>query len=207
MDLVTEIAENIYARAGKSPARPPKQGAFTLLTRLHGHGVVWNVANAMSEGELALLRGRRHFMVRDGMSDERRNFVLARLLVRDELLTDSGYQSMSVVDRERLENEAAGWICAPPAAFVAAMKATSKNLRQLSFAFMMTETACALRIGEVEPEAGVAVTTPVLVHRKGRRFSWESDEVLRELAAKSTPKSVRKVKILDEPGRVALLAL
>lgn len=206
MDIITDIAEAIYARAGKSPSKPPKRGAYTLMTKIHGHGVLWDVANAIEEGGLGKLAGRRHFMVRDGISDERRNFVIARLLARHELLDDSGYHAMSVVDRERLENEIAGWICAPPAAFVPAMKATGRNLRQLSFAFMLTETACALRIGEIEPDQGVAVTTPAIVHRKGRRFAWESDEVLRELANKLNPKSVRKVKIFDEPGRTALLS-
>lgn len=207
MDIVTEIAKTIYARAGESPEAPPKRGTETLVKKLLGPRSIKIVPHSQPEGEIAKVDHARAIMIRDGMSAARRNFVLARMLARSELQFDSGYFAMSVPDRLRLENEIAGWLCAPPVSFSAARARTRDNLRQLSFAFNMTETACALRIGELEPASGVAVTTPVLVHRKGPRFAWESDDTIRELATKKHPKSVRKAKIADEPGRVALLPL
>lgn len=208
MDIVTDIAKDIYRRAALSHDKPPKR-FDTMAKRLLGPRPIFYVPQSSVEAALALHRDERIIQIRESLSQPRRNFSIAKMLVRATLEDDTGYQAMSVVDRERLENEVAGWIVAPTSVFAPAMRATRENIRQLSFAFNITETACALRIGELRAE-GSAVVTPVVVHRKGPLVAaLRNDDDVRALASAAKPraKRIRRVPCSDENGRTALLPL
>ncbi|MEJ7728184.1 MAG: hypothetical protein WKG00_03130, partial [Polyangiaceae bacterium] len=102
------------------------------------------------------------------------------------------------------EAAVAAWLVAPPEAFAERYRQVGLNLTALSDAFSVTETCAAIRI----PEAGgpgASIITPTRVYCRGS-MAWLGEEDARRIARHSHPRSVRKVAVRDEPGRVALVS-
>lgn len=174
--------------------------------RLYGHDCIILQPRAVALATLARVNGRPRFVIRKGTAPARANWECARLLARLELAA-RGLAS------EEEERAAAAWLVAPPETFRARVSRAGEHVEttmveDLSAAFAVTQTCTLLRIHEVceSIAPSLAVVTPERVYKKGQQLSWLDDDATRSLARKSNPRSVRKVAIRDEPGRVALLA-
>jgi hypothetical protein len=199
-----EVGAAMYTEAGLDAAQPAR--ASLLAKRLHGRDVLYLQPKAALEGALATVSGRRRIVIRQGTSPARANYLIASLAARLRLEPMTWYQRLPAETQAALVRDAGAWVVAPDAAFRRRMWQTELDIHQLGAEFAITETCATMRIQEVGGPDTV-VTTPERVWRRGRLLGGFADEHVRELAARRSPKSVRKVAIQDEPGRVALVAL
>lgn len=195
----TELGELLYRLGGFDVSEVPDGGAVDLAIALHGADVIVRPRHAVVEAALGRLNGRRQIMIPRFVSPARAHFLVAQMLVRaylaDELATADA----------ALERATAAWIVAPTGPFRARLHAVGVDLRDLAETFAITQTCAGIRVAEVGgPDA--VVVTPAKVYRPGRLLSWVGDEEVRAIASRPKPRSVRKVPVRDEPGRVALVA-
>jgi hypothetical protein len=201
---VIEIGERLYEEAGVVGV--PEGGAAELAVQLHGPRALYRQPRAMAEACDAVIGGKRRIVVREGLPAERANFAIARVLAKLAVETAAWFRGLGDVERDSFLRELAAYLVAPPAAVRAQLAEVGVQLRALAHAFTLTETAVAMRVAEVGAVTGVVVTTPATVYRRGPALAWVRDDDVRKLAAGRAPKSVRRVVLRDEPGRVALLA-
>lgn len=194
---IENIGRQIFREACLDPFSAPVAGAaLEVARRLYGRDSVLQ-ARIVDEGQIARHGDRIIIAHRAGISRPRANFVIAQMLARLFL----GRDGISDVERERL---IAAWICAPTETYRSVIQQVGIDLRALASTFVITETSAALRALEVERIDG-AVTTPERVYKRGPGLAWVRDDDVRELARRAT-KRLRKTRITDEPGRVALFA-
>lgn len=196
MDEVQELGWEIFLAAGFRPTDPPKHGALRLAVELYGDDCIRLSERAQTEAEPVRWGDRTMISVKARLSANRTHFAVARVIARLETAKRS-----SSVSVEKL----AAFLVAPSEAFKSRFVAAGIDLPRLAESFVVTQTCAALRIVEVGEGDGVVVT-PERVYRPGSLLSWADDEAARALA-RGTPRSLRKVPIRDEPGRVALYRL
>lgn len=198
-ELASRVGADIYRAVGLTGERPPVGGSAAIAVRLLGKGAIYVQPRAMTEATCATIGGALRVVLRGGFSPRKANFLVARMIARVWLFEGSVGPDPTM----RLEHGVAAWLVAPTPCFRVCLAQVGINVPRLADTFSITQTCATIRIPEVGgPDA--AVTTPDRVYRRGRLFSWADDEDLRSLTRKET-RSVRKIILRDEPGRIALL--
>ena len=202
-EFASEVGAALYARAGVDPERLPRRRTIEIALRLHGGDCIVLQPRACAEATVAAVAGRQKIVIRRGTPGPRANWLVARMLVRLELAR-RGIRS------ERIECAGAAWLVAPTETFLSHVDSHTWNLdsgdiERVAEMFAVPCTCAMMRIPEVGGPA-VAVLTPQRVYKRGQQLSWLDDDYLRTLAARRQLRSVRRLEIPDEPGRVALLA-
>lgn len=117
------------------------------------------------------------------------------------LLRQHGYDGD---DEERAADFLGAALIAPRRAFLAARRAVGEDLPDLARAFGMTETAVALRLGEV-CHVPLAVVAPQTVRVRGpEEWVWPDESTLRRWARGRVQPGIRKVRLTDDPRRIVL---
>jgi hypothetical protein len=198
------VGAAIYDLSHLSPDSPPSGGAVVPLGRLYGDSAILWLPRAVSISAVAQISGRRRVVLRHGISLPEANFQVGVQLAR-LFLSDLGEEIESEA-AWKLAYAVAAWIVAPTPSFREMLRRLDgMDLAALSRRYVITWTSAAMRVAESGgPDA--IVTTPTRVYRRGRLLCWVNDGDVRTMAAKPELKSVRKVPIFDEPGRVALFA-
>jgi hypothetical protein len=107
-------------------------------------------------------------------------------------------------DEERAADYLGAALIAPRRAFLAARRAMGDDLPNLARTFGMTETAAALRLGEV-CHVPLAVVAPQTVRVRGpEEWVWPDESTLRRWARGLAQPGIRKVRLTDDPRRVVL---
>ncbi len=194
----------MYRLAGLDPRERPDGGSAALAERIYGNGVVRLQPRAVAEATLATIGGRRRIVLRAEASTRRLNFRLGEMLAR--LYLEEDQHGLDAHELDETCREIGAWLAAPRPAFERRVHDVGENVGALADTFALTWTATTLHISEMGGSDSV-VTTPDRVYRKGRLLRGFTDDSVRELAARRSPRSVRRVVMNDERGRVALLAL
>ncbi len=79
------------------------------------------------------------------------------------------------------------------------------SYEQLAFDFGVTQTAAALRVGEVI-DTPIAVVTPGRVRVRGAEWGWPHEPMLRQIAQRPSIPGLRKTQFTDDRRRLALSA-
>lgn len=188
-----EFGVEILRRAGYGPAGPEVGGAIRIAVELYGGDCIVESARAQTEAEISRWGGKTYIVVHPRLSPQRGHFAVARMVAREEM------RRAGVVGDE---NALAAFLVAPTQAVRRRFYRAGLALPELADSFCVTQTCLAMRVVEVGEAEGVVVT-PERVYRPKRCLSWVSDESARKLA-RTNPRSLRKVPIVDEPGRTAL---
>lgn len=195
---VESIGRDIYREACLDPFTDALAGAgFELVRRIFGPRSLAE-GRLMTEGAIATLGERTIIAYRTGLSRPKANFVVAKMLGR------IFRERRGLAQSSGAETELAAWLTAPSATFHEAVRELGLNIRALADEFAITQTSAALRAIEVEDLIGGAVAADDHVHKRGSMI-WLHDDMVRRLA-KGSPRHVRKVRVTDEPGRVALFS-
>lgn len=193
-----EIGAAVYEAAGLSPHDPVPGGA-PAIAELFRLGI-FERARAKDEASLARWGGRTRIVLREGLQPQRANFLVARELVRHFVRLEEIEADAARISR------AAAWVVAPQEIFEARYHQVGFNIAALAQPFAITLTAAALRLNEV---VGIelAVVGRAAIHRRSSRLLGHlSDADLRCLAAKRSPRSVRRVPLRDDGAAIALIA-
>lgn len=194
---IQELGRELYERAGMRPSAPPRGGAAKIAKALYGNDCVVRGASVREEASMGVLYGERRIYVRAGLPVRRMNYAIARVIAKHELAKLMTFDSA-------MADELAGYIVAPDEDFGPLFDRVKYDLSALSEECVITQTCAALRVHEYTQKA-TAIVTPRTIYRRGT-IAWANDDALRELAAKRAPRSVRKVRITDEPARSAVFA-
>ncbi len=206
MRIAEAIGEDIYRFAKCNPLEPPRGGAVEVAIGVLGGGAILFQPRAMAEADIAIVNGQRTIAIRRGIPASRMNFLVGQQLARTWLTGEHWYMAMGAEGRAEITTAVAAWLVAPSPAFSARAKYMDGDIARLAGSFGITETCAAMRW----PESGgpdAAVITASSIYRRGRLFSGFGDKEIRTIAAMRSPRSVRRVPLLDEPGRVALFSL
>lgn len=191
------IAEAAYVEARMDPERPH----ITRLARaLLGTDAVLRGPRPVA-GPAALFRygSQWRIAVASSLPVEKALFAIGHELGH-YLLARAGYREP---DEEASADYLGGALLAPRPAFYAATRALGTNLCALAETFTMTETAVALRVGEVCRKP-LAVVAPARVRVRGPvEWVWPDDMTIRRWAHRPRP-GLRKVRLRDDPRRVVL---
>lgn len=199
MDLwdVDAVQQELFARAGLDPDEGVSPVAIA-----RGLGIeVRVVSHPKFPGDGALVRLHDQWIafVRGGISRERKRFALAHEIAEWAL--------RGVVD-ERIEdacNAIAAALLAPRRAFVRrAREVGDVAFEQLALPFEISQTAAALRTGELQ-RVDLAVIRPGLVRTRGERLREVPQADLIRWSRGNVPNGVAKVKLTDDPRRTVLL--
>jgi hypothetical protein len=194
-----EIGRSIYHDAGLRSLEPPRGGAFELAALLYDGDVIHEAPLVHAASDTARIAGRTRIVLRPALTIERANFETARMIARLKLREGGRWSAP-------LESLVAGYLVAPRDMFCDALLTVGFDTEALARPFAISHTCAALRVVECGEAEGVVVT-PTQIHRPcGGLGGWMDDLTMRKLA-RSNPRSLRKVRIDDEPGRVALFRL
>lgn len=194
--MVEDVGAEIFREAGCDPRNPPEGGAVRLAIELYGGDCIRESDRAQTEAEPGRIGSARKIFVAARLTPRRMHFAIAHAVARIEIA-----KRCIDLDADKL----AAFLVAPPVAFAERVDRVGLDLPTLAQTFAVTETCAALRVVEVGVGDGLVVT-PAKVYRPGSLLSWADDGAARALA-RGAPRSVRKVRISDEPGRVALYRL
>jgi hypothetical protein len=195
----------IYAKAGLDPRELRECVAVDLAVRLHGGDCIRLQPHAFQEATHAVVDGCAQIVLRDGLTAQRTNFALARITARLAVRESTWWLAMSGVERLNIENSVAAWLLAPSPVFRSEVARVGADIQELANIFVITETATSLRLAETGgPDT--AVTTPITIHMRGPSFRNFAAEHIRALATARSLRHVRRVVLIDEPGRVALFS-
>jgi hypothetical protein len=140
--------------------------------------------------------------LRHGLSPLRSAWCIAHEVAEIDLVT-VGYRGEDV---EAVAEALAAALLMPQRLFRLAVAELGADVQELAQAFAVPETAAALRLAEVGAVDAAAVVTPRRVHvRSSDSFVLPAELELRAIARGGHP-GLRKVRLLDDPRRVALLA-
>lgn len=184
--------------------RPPS--ARQLIERHLGPGSIVRLQGSAvgPDGDRGWSRGRPVIVVRRRLSPAGERWVLLHELAEHHLST-IGYRED---DSEDTAEAITAALVLPSEAFRVATRDHGHRIPSLARQFIATQTAAALRIGEVEHRP-VAVVAPSHIRVRGpnsEEFAWPAESKLRELArARRLPPEVRRVALTDDRRRRALL--
>lgn len=194
---VDAVQREIYQRAALDPDEPANMIALAM-----GLGLTVEVlrpAPFAGDGALARVYEQWRIYIRGGISRQRKRFACAHEIAEWAL--------REVID-EQIEdacNAVAAALIAPRRAFTrTANDVGATCFEQLALPFDLSQTAAALRAGEV---LGVelALTRPGLVRTRGERVQWPAAEIIARWARGTPPAGIRKVLLTDDARRTVLL--
>lgn len=147
-----------------------------------------------ADGVIARVHGRWFIYVREGLRD-------ARFVALHELAHWALGAGATETECDRL----AAALLAPRPAFDRAIRELGPRRSYTGLArwFGSTETAAALRYGEVTGEP-LVVVAPASVRVRGAAYSWPSEPELRGLVKERRLPGLSKATLRDDPLRVAL---
>lgn len=176
-----------------------QQGALELADALGLEVYAFPPDRVFGDAEL-LQRGRKHVIhVRNDLSPERLAFSLFHEISHRWM---GDYCIKAHLEEERKASAVAAALQMPVGSFLDDLLLASEDLAWLARKYGATQTAAALRFGEVTGRS-VAVITPARVRFAGQPRLWPDAEGLRQLAARGV---VRAVPLTDEPNRLAIVA-
>lgn len=199
------IGTAIYDAANLNPAAPPQGVTATLAELIYGDDIYYEQAGARRWADVVTLGGRRRMLIRKGLNDEALNWAIGWSLTYLFVESEPWFTALDRYAQRRVCGEVAAWLTAPDAAFDAAYERHGLDLRAIANRFVIQETAVALRIAESGAGPRCAVVTQRRVYRRGLLEGFD-DATARELARVRRPRSVIRVAVRDEPGRVALFS-
>jgi len=181
----------LYERAGADPAEPPGPHALAAALGLRiehgGRGIV---------GDAMLVDGT--IRVRRRLPPAREGFAVAHELAEWAL---AGHLDE---EAEASANLLAACLLMPRPAVLAAVSAIGRDLAALASAFVVTETAMALRLAEIDGTPTLVVSRSWAWVR-GEPFGWpESVEGARRLAKCTPPEGLTLERLTDDPRRVVI---
>lgn len=179
-----KVVRSIYRLAGFG-SRYAVQLPSTLALEILGPDSIVSMPTLVPCGQLCQVGAQFVIGVRADLSPERAEFTIAHELAH-------WYIRKFGLKVKRLEATcdyiAAGLQC-PLSPFLRLATEKCASIAQLAFEFSVTQTQAALRIGEVA-NTPVVVIAPGRVHFRGPKFERQP---------------VKKVRLTDEPGRLALV--
>lgn len=171
---------------------PEEGGAYRIAVELYGGDCIIESARAQTEAELSHWKSRTFIVLRANLPPRRANFAVARMVAREEMRR-AGVRGN--------ESALAAFLVAPTPAVHRCIEQGGIDLPRLANTFALTQTCVAIRIPEVVAGVEGVVVTPERLYRRG--LEWVAEADVRALV-KTRPKALRKLAIVDEPGRVAL---
>lgn len=179
--------------------RPP--GARALVCHHLGRDAVVRLRGLVgADGAFLVVMGEPKIAIRRGLSPERERWVLLHEL-SEWHLSRLGYFEPDIEELAELITAA---LVAPRVAFRESLAMHGRRFRRLAHDFLTTQTAVALRLGEVTG-APVAVIAPSGIRVRGEDWAWPSN--IDWLAkARRLPPQLRRVRLTDDPRRRVLLA-
>lgn len=216
-ELIETVGRRIFQEAAVNPfAEVPRNGAYDLARRvLHREVVCEYDAKGTSRASIQEWGGKMRIAVPRWLPDGKKNWAVAFHLGREVLANEASYRSMGEEDQERAATALAGWLTAPPEPLLAKYQQVGFNVPAIAKAFVLSQTATALRLHEVTGRSLAVVADAANdggveqkrhVYRRGTQLSWLHEDALHELARKSNPKRVKKIVIRDAPRRTLLVA-
>ena len=187
-----------YTETGIDPADPPP--IFDLVraylgVRVERPGHMAGLATSYRMG------GKDRIAVRAGVVVEYAQFYAAHELAH-VVLRRVGHPG---AEDEPHANYLGAAMLLPRAAVAASYRAEGFAPRALAEAIVCTQTAAALRFGEVLG-APLAAVSPAVVRVRGpSAWVWPDEDTIRAWAQRPRP-GLSRVRLTDQPRRVALLA-
>lgn len=204
-DFTERLGELVYREARMSTCWPPRGGAAEVARRMLGPRAVMRVAGMRADVSVCRVYDDTRIAIRSDVPVRQANFLVAVALASICLIGEPAYRAESVEERARIARAAGAWLVAPPGAIRARFDVQRLDVGAVADAFVVSETCAARRIAEVGGPACIVVT-PQHIHRSGSFMSWIPDDEVRRLAEHRRLRSARRVRLYDEPGRVALFA-
>lgn len=196
MTLADEVGLEIYQMARLDVRRSPDGGAVEIARRLFGGGTIEVVRTQRVDACVADAVRRPRIALRAGLDDRRANFLIGQMIGRIFLAR------MGVVSQDD-EHAIGARLVAPTEEFRVRLGSYGIDIGALADAFAITWTCASIRVAEVGGPDSV-IATPKKIYRRGKLLRWVRDEDVRAIAAKPFVRSVHRVVLADEPGRVAL---
>lgn len=193
------IAESAYAEAELDPERPhlPRLAKALLGPRAIERGPRPLHAPAC----LVRVRGEWRIIVGRNLPPRFALFAVGHELAH-WLLGRVGFVGE---DEEAVADALAAALLMPRPAFRRALLSVGDDWSELARVMCATETAVALRLGEVTRRP-LAVVAPARVRVRGdEEWLWPDESTIRQWARKPLP-GLRKTKLKDDPRRVVLAA-
>lgn len=185
------IADDIRGQAGVD-------GAPSKLARALGIDIAY-VTGMVDRGGLAQHNGRWFIGVRRSLPEAYREHTIGHELAHWWARTNG------VVDSEERADYIGAALLLPRIAFFERIHAIGYDLSELAATFAATETAVALRLGELEREP-LAVVAPASVRVRGpEEWVWPEAETVRGWARNGRP-GLSKTRLRDDRRRVVLRA-
>jgi hypothetical protein len=194
----------LLRRAGIAWDRVP--GAVEIAHRLGAAEVLEvDATEVCGLGEIEWLAGGRwRVIIRRGLSRPVRRWVLAHECAELHIARNMRIAPPWRV-KETIADAIASVLVAPPRAFARAVRELGPELPALAAGFIASETAMALRLGEVL-RTPVAVVSPALVRVRGGAWDWPPVEQIRERSELPSCAVYRRERLEDDPRRVVLRA-
>lgn len=193
-----DLAEKAYSDAGLDPQQPH---VSRLARTLLGPKAIQKGPRLVRSPACLVRVGRQvYIFIAKGLKPVDALFAVAHELAHYLIAK----QGLSDENEEEMANALGAALLAPRPAFRAAFKRFGDDLPALASALSATETAAALRLGEVTGQP-LAVVAPERVRVRGRGWRWPDESSLRQLARRPIP-GIRKTRLRDDPRRVVLSA-
>lgn len=178
---------------------PP--GAQALVRHHLGRDAIIRLRGLVgADAAFTLVNGSPKIAIRRGLSPERERWALLHELAEWHL-AKLGYEEEDVEDAAEA---IAAALVAPREAYRDALAVHGRRFRHLAREFLTTQTAVALRLGEVTGTP-VVVIAPARVRVRGDEWAWPVD-VSSLAKARRLPQEVKRVSLTDDPRRRVLFA-
>jgi hypothetical protein len=198
------LVTGLYDELGLDPERPPS--AFRIARAWLGAGSVERVhALAGPPATRYRVGGQTRIAVKRSLPDAYANFFCGHEL--GHLLLQRVGAVFDEHDEERAADYLGACVVLPRAYVMRVYRAEGFAPRVLAEECCVTETAGALRFGEVVT-LPLAVDAPTGVRKRGpEHWVWPDDQTVHRWATPPPPPpGLARVRLTDQPRRVALLA-
>jgi uncharacterized protein DUF955 len=188
-----------YAERGIDPENPPP--IFDLIRAFLGVRVQRPANMPGPPASRFVVGGQERIAVKASVPIEYAAFYAAHELGH-VLLRRSGFLG---ADEESCADYLGAALLMPRAAVLALYRAEGFAPRALAESIVCTQTAAALRLGEVLTAPLAAVSPAVIRVRGPSAWVWPDERTIRAWAQRPRP-GLSRVRLTDQPRRVALLA-
>lgn len=157
---------------------------------------------ATRDAELVFLEGRMRIRLRRGLSHQRRRWAIMHEIAEWHLLERLRYRESDI---EVCAEAITAALVMPRGPFRRMLAEVGTDFAALAEAFCATQTAAALRYGEVT-RTPLAVVGPGILRVRGDERAWLADpDLVRWHANEGPPSGVQLRPLTDDPRRVVLV--